>query len=62
MSQSRPPVLDDWSRDPWDGVDELYEFEGERPRRSRPVARYVGFSLLALLVVLLLVEDRKSVV
>jgi len=55
MSERRPPVLDDWSRDPWDGVDELYEFEGERPRRSRPVARYVGFSLLALFVVMLLV-------
>jgi UPF0755 protein len=58
MSQTRPPgppVLDDWSGDPWDDPEGLYEFEGERPRRSRRTARYIGFSLLALFVVMLLV-------
>ncbi len=60
MSQSQPPVLDDWSGDPWDVVPELYEFEGERPRRSRPTARYVGFGLLLLLVVMLLVAGAAG--
>ena len=60
MSRQGPPVLDDWRDDPWDDVPELYRFEGERLRRSRPAARYVGFSLLALLVVLLLVAGAAG--
>jgi UPF0755 protein len=60
MSQTRPPVLDDWSGDPWDDPDHLYTFEGERPRRSRRGARIIGFSLLIVVVVLLLVAGAAG--
>jgi UPF0755 protein len=60
VSQRRPPVLDDWSDDAWDDPDHLYTFEGERLRRSRRPARYIGFSLLGLLVVLLLVAGAAG--
>jgi UPF0755 protein len=52
---SRPPVLDDWTGDPWDDPQALYGFEGEPLRRSRPAARYIGFGILIVFVVMLLV-------
>jgi UPF0755 protein len=55
-----PPVLDDWSTDPWDVPGELYEFEGERPRRNRSPAKIIGFSALILGVVVLLVAGAAG--
>ncbi len=63
MSDSRPPgppVLDDWAGDPWDEPGQLYEFEGERLRRSRRPARIVGFTLLGIFVVLVLVAGAAG--
>ncbi len=60
MNERRPPVLDDWAGDAWDDPGELYTFEGEPLRRSRRSARYVGFSILGLLVVLLLVAGAAG--
>ena len=43
---TRPPVLHDWEQDEWDAPDDLYEFEGERNRPSRGIAKVLGFLLL----------------
>ena len=43
---TRPPVLHDWEQDEWDAPDDLYEFEGERNRPSRGIAKFLGFFCL----------------
>ena len=43
---TRPPVLHDWEQDEWDAPDDLYEFEGERTRPSRGIAKVLGFLFL----------------
>jgi UPF0755 protein len=45
---ARPPVLHDWEADEWDAPDDLYEFEGERNRPSRGIAKVTGFLFLLL--------------
>jgi UPF0755 protein len=55
-----PPVLDDWSSDPWDAPPELYEFEGERPRRNRSTAKVIGFSALIVGVVILILAGAAG--
>jgi UPF0755 protein len=60
VSHQRPPVLDDWSTDPWDGPDELYAFEGERPRHSRQGAKWTGFGILIVGVAVILVAGAAG--
>lgn len=43
---TKSPVLHDWADDEWDNPDNLYEFEGERNRPSRGIAKVVGFLCL----------------
>jgi UPF0755 protein len=43
---TRPPAVEDWEADEWDNPDSLYQFEGERLRPSRGIAKVIGFFLL----------------
>ena len=48
-------ILDDWTPDPWDDPEELYDFETERLRPERFVPRMVGLLAAIALVGALLV-------
>ena len=56
MSQRRGGgTLEDWRPDPWDEPGALYTFESEKLRRQRRWPKFIGFSLLAIVVVMVLV-------
>jgi UPF0755 protein len=53
--RSRGSTVEDWRPDPWDSPSSLYVFESERARKRRKWPKFVGFGLLAILVVMILV-------
>jgi UPF0755 protein len=52
---SRAAEVADWVPDPWDDPDDLYEFEGERPRKKRRILKIATLAAASLLVVAVLV-------
>jgi UPF0755 protein len=48
-------VLHDWEADEWDSPEDLYEFEGERIRPSRGIAKLLGFLVLLLIAAAIIV-------
>lgn len=57
----RRPVLDDWTPDPWDDPEEVFDFETEKLRPNRTLPRLVGFVATILIVAALLIGGGVGV-